>query len=152
MSENKKRIHVQHYYSPESNRVPSVESASNPDGIVQGEIAINVPDEKLFIAKNDKSGVATFSSDEKLDEKYVHKETHSFTEDESRSYYTNISTIDEYGTSFFNVNVEENTTEETYNGTINVESGNVDAVMDGSIDTFINGYLKWINLKPETEN
>ena len=34
----------------------------------------------------------------------------------------------------------------------NVESGNVDAVMDGSIDTFINGYLKWINLKPETEN
>ena len=34
----------------------------------------------------------------------------------------------------------------------NVESGNVDAVMDGSIDTFINGYLKWINLKPSTEN
>ena len=34
----------------------------------------------------------------------------------------------------------------------NVESGNVDAVMDGSIDTFINGYLKWINLKLETEN
>ena len=34
----------------------------------------------------------------------------------------------------------------------NVESGNVDAVMDGSIDTFINGYLKWINLKPEAEN
>ncbi len=30
-----------------------------------------------------------------------------------------------------------------------VESGNVDAVMDGAIDTFINGYLKWINLKPE---
>ena len=25
-----------------------------------------------------------------------------------------------------------------------VESGNVDAVMDGSIDVFINGYLKWI--------
>ena len=25
-----------------------------------------------------------------------------------------------------------------------VESGNVDAVMDGAIDTFINGYLKWI--------
>ena len=34
----------------------------------------------------------------------------------------------------------------------NVESGNVDAVMDGSIDTFINGYLKWINLQPEAEN
>ncbi len=26
-----------------------------------------------------------------------------------------------------------------------VESGNVDAVMDGAIDIFINGYLKWIN-------
>ena len=34
----------------------------------------------------------------------------------------------------------------------NVESGNVDAVMDGSIDTFINGYLKWINTKAGTEN
>lgn len=31
----------------------------------------------------------------------------------------------------------------------NVESGNVDAVMDGALDTFINGYLKWINVKPE---
>lgn len=30
-----------------------------------------------------------------------------------------------------------------------VESGNVDAVMDGAIDLFINGYLKWINTKPE---
>lgn len=27
-----------------------------------------------------------------------------------------------------------------------VESGNVDAVMDGSIDIFINGYLKWLSL------
>ncbi len=27
-----------------------------------------------------------------------------------------------------------------------VESGNVDAVMDGSIDCFINGYLKWMSL------
>ena len=27
----------------------------------------------------------------------------------------------------------------------NVESGNVDAVMDGSIDLFINGYLKWLH-------
>ena len=27
-----------------------------------------------------------------------------------------------------------------------VESGNVDAVLDGSLDTFINGYLKWINI------
>lgn len=27
----------------------------------------------------------------------------------------------------------------------NVESGNVDSVMDGSIDLFINGYLKWIH-------
>lgn len=30
-----------------------------------------------------------------------------------------------------------------------VESGNVDAVMDGAIDIYINGYLKWINNKPE---
>ncbi len=30
-----------------------------------------------------------------------------------------------------------------------VESGNVDAVMDGAIDMFINGYLKWINTRPE---
>ena len=27
----------------------------------------------------------------------------------------------------------------------NVESGNVGAVMDGELDAFINGYLKWIN-------
>ena len=27
-----------------------------------------------------------------------------------------------------------------------VESGNVDAVMDGSIDLFMNGYLKWLSL------
>ena len=27
-----------------------------------------------------------------------------------------------------------------------VETGNVDAVMDGSIDLFINGYLKWLSL------
>lgn len=34
-----------------------------------------------------------------------------------------------------------------------VESGNVDAVLDGALDTFINGYLKWMNLsKKETEN
>jgi len=30
-----------------------------------------------------------------------------------------------------------------------VESGNVDAVMDGAIDGFINGYLKWITTKVE---
>ena len=29
------------------------------------------------------------------------------------------------------------------------ETGNVDAVMDGAIDPFINAYLKWINTKPE---
>ena len=29
------------------------------------------------------------------------------------------------------------------------ESGNVDAVLDGKIDPFINAYLKWINLSPE---
>ena len=27
-----------------------------------------------------------------------------------------------------------------------VESGNVDAVMDGGLDPFINGYLKWLSL------
>ena len=27
-----------------------------------------------------------------------------------------------------------------------VESGNVDAVMDGGLDPFINGYLKWMSL------
>ncbi len=31
------------------------------------------------------------------------------------------------------------------------ETGNVDAVMDGAIDTFINAYLKWINVKPTVE-
>ena len=31
----------------------------------------------------------------------------------------------------------------------NVESGNVDAVMDGAIDVFINGYLKWVTTKSE---
>lgn len=30
------------------------------------------------------------------------------------------------------------------------ESGNVDAVMDGSIDVFINGYLKWISTGSKT--
>ncbi len=28
-----------------------------------------------------------------------------------------------------------------------VESGNVDAVLDGALDTFINGYLKWLSVK-----
>lgn len=32
-----------------------------------------------------------------------------------------------------------------------VETGNVDAVLDGGIDLFINGYLKWINVS-NTEN
>ena len=31
------------------------------------------------------------------------------------------------------------------------ETGNVDAVLDGGIDLFINAYLKWINVKPNTE-
>lgn len=30
-----------------------------------------------------------------------------------------------------------------------VETGNVDAVLDGGLDTFINGYLKWLSIKPE---
>ncbi len=32
-----------------------------------------------------------------------------------------------------------------------VESGNTDAVLDGSLDMFINGYLKWINKKNPEE-
>ena len=32
------------------------------------------------------------------------------------------------------------------------ETGNVDAVMDGALDQFINAYLKWINTKPESAN
>lgn len=32
-----------------------------------------------------------------------------------------------------------------------VESGNVDAVLDGAIDTFINGYLKWISVSKTAE-
>ena len=31
----------------------------------------------------------------------------------------------------------------------NVESGNADVVLDGDIDIFINGYLKWLSLKEE---
>ena len=31
-----------------------------------------------------------------------------------------------------------------------VETGNVDAVMDGAIDIFLNGYLKWINTEQES--
>ena len=33
-----------------------------------------------------------------------------------------------------------------------VETGNVDAVLDGSLDTFINGYLKWLNTKDNGQN
>ena len=33
-----------------------------------------------------------------------------------------------------------------------VETGNVDSVLDGSLDLFINGYLKWINTKDSTQN
>ena len=29
----------------------------------------------------------------------------------------------------------------------NAETGNVDAVMDGGLDLFINAYLKWISIK-----
>lgn len=34
----------------------------------------------------------------------------------------------------------------------NAETGNVDAVMDGALDPFINAYLKWINTKTEPSN
>lgn len=34
----------------------------------------------------------------------------------------------------------------------NAEVSNVDAVMDGKIDSFINAYLKWISLKPEEQD
>lgn len=30
-----------------------------------------------------------------------------------------------------------------------VETGNADAVLDGALDPFINGYLKWISTKRE---
>ena len=33
-----------------------------------------------------------------------------------------------------------------------VETGNVDSVLDGSLDPFINGYLKWINTKDSAQN
>ena len=33
-----------------------------------------------------------------------------------------------------------------------VESGNVDAVLDGGLDVFINGYLKWMSLKGKEES
>ena len=33
----------------------------------------------------------------------------------------------------------------------NEETGNVDAVMDGGIDLFINAYLKWIALSKKAE-
>lgn len=32
-----------------------------------------------------------------------------------------------------------------------VETGNVDAVLDGALDLFINGYLKWINISQKQE-
>lgn len=32
-----------------------------------------------------------------------------------------------------------------------VESANADAVLDGALDPFINGYLKWINTKNTEE-
>ncbi|MDD6615969.1 MAG: peptide chain release factor-like protein, partial [Lachnospiraceae bacterium] len=34
----------------------------------------------------------------------------------------------------------------------NAESGNVDSVMDGNIDLFINAYLKWISLGQKEED
>ena len=30
----------------------------------------------------------------------------------------------------------------------NAETGNVDSVMDGNLDSFINAYLKWISVGP----
>ena len=33
----------------------------------------------------------------------------------------------------------------------NAETGNVDSVMDGNIDLFINAYLKWISVGGTTE-
>ena len=33
-----------------------------------------------------------------------------------------------------------------------VETGNVDAVLDGGLDALINGYLRWVNTKKDTEN
>ena len=33
-----------------------------------------------------------------------------------------------------------------------VETGNVDAVLDGGLDMFINGYLKWISVQGDKKN
>ena len=33
-----------------------------------------------------------------------------------------------------------------------VETGNVDAVLDGGLDIFINGYLKWISAQGDKKN
>lgn len=33
-----------------------------------------------------------------------------------------------------------------------VETGNVDAVLDGGLDIFINGYLKWISVQGDKKN
>ena len=78
MSENQKRLHVQHYYSTNKNSVPEVkvEGVENENALIDGEIAINHADEKLFIKKNGatvSNDVVTFSSDEKLDERYAPK-------------------------------------------------------------------------------
>lgn len=35
---------------------------------------------------------------------------------------------------------------------IDVETGNVDAVLDGGLDIFINGYLKWISVQGDKKN
>ena len=32
------------------------------------------------------------------------------------------------------------------------ETGNVDAVLDGGLDIFINGYLKWISVQGDKKN
>ena len=32
-----------------------------------------------------------------------------------------------------------------------VETGNADAVLDGALDPFINGYLKWLHTKDEQQ-
>ena len=33
-----------------------------------------------------------------------------------------------------------------------METGNVDAVLDGGLDIFINGYLKWISVQGDKKN
>lgn len=122
MSENQKRLHVQHYYSTNNDSVPEVkvEGVDNENALIDGEIAINHADEKLFIKKNDatkSNDVVTFSSDEKLDEKYAPK----------KDYVVNGENE--------NVQVRIKSDEMNSFENINIKMGEFDYVINGSVDS-----------------